>query len=94
MRFYLHVYGALSLASIVLSLATNGLGQFCGAKARRRLHDTMLKGLLNSPIRFFETTPLGRIMNRFSTDLSIIDKVSYFYHPKGFPTDEFSNELN
>uniref|UniRef100_A0A1B6GIW2 Uncharacterized protein n=2 Tax=Cuerna arida TaxID=1464854 RepID=A0A1B6GIW2_9HEMI len=72
--YYLTVYGVLSVASIVLSLITNGLGQYCGAKARLRLHDTMLKTLLNCPVRFFETTPLGRIMNRFSTDLGIIDK--------------------
>uniref|UniRef100_A0A1B6CN95 Uncharacterized protein n=1 Tax=Clastoptera arizonana TaxID=38151 RepID=A0A1B6CN95_9HEMI len=71
---YLSIYGALSIASILLSLLSNGLGQYCGAKARKCLHDLMLLGLLHCPIRFFETTPLGRIMNRFSTDLSVIDK--------------------
>ncbi|XP_054281763.1 ATP-binding cassette sub-family C member Sur-like [Macrosteles quadrilineatus] len=74
MLYYLVVYGVLSVASILLSLATNGLGQYCGARARQRLHDSMLDGLLSCPVRFFETTPLGRIMNRFSTDLGIIDK--------------------
>lgn len=72
---YLSIYGGLSISSILLSLLSNGLGQYCGAKARQRLHDAMLLGLLHCPVRFFETTPLGRIMNRFSTDLGVIDKV-------------------
>ncbi|KAJ9596446.1 hypothetical protein L9F63_012530, partial [Diploptera punctata] len=74
MTFYLMVYGVLSLASIVLSLLSNGIGQYAGARARKVLHDSMLRNILRCPVRFFECTPVGRIINRFSTDMSVIDK--------------------
>jgi ABC-type multidrug transport system fused ATPase/permease subunit len=78
MPYYLLVYGALSVASILLSLSSNGIGQYAGARARRVLHDYMLYNILRCPVRFFECTPVGRIINCFSTDMSIIDKVSDF----------------
>ncbi|PSN38190.1 hypothetical protein C0J52_15039, partial [Blattella germanica] len=74
MTYYLMVYGALSVASIILSLSSNGIGQYAGARARRVLHDSMLSNILRCPVRFFECTPVGRIINRFSTDMSVIDK--------------------
>jgi ABC-type multidrug transport system fused ATPase/permease subunit len=73
--YYLLVYGALSVASILLSLLSNSIGQYAGARARRVLHDRMLHNILRCPVRFFECTPVGRIINRFSTDMSVIDKV-------------------
>ncbi|XP_077535964.1 ATP-binding cassette sub-family C member 2-like [Haemaphysalis longicornis] len=38
-----------------------------------RLHHAMLRCLLASPVPFFDTTPRGRVLNRFSTDLEYID---------------------
>ena len=35
----------------------------------------MLKNILRSPMSFFDTTPLGRILNRFSKDIYTIDEV-------------------
>ena len=33
------------------------------------LHDTMLMRVMNSPMSFFDSTPSGRIVNRFSKDM-------------------------
>lgn len=42
------------------------------------LHRRMLRAVLHSPMRFFETTPLGRITNRLSKDLNAVDsKLSF-----------------
>jgi ABC-type multidrug transport system, ATPase and permease components len=60
----------------VLSLLSNGVGQYAGAQARRVLHENMLLNVIRCPLRFFECTPVGRIINHFSTDMSVIDKVS------------------
>jgi ABC-type multidrug transport system fused ATPase/permease subunit len=74
MKYYLLVYGALSVASLLLSLLSSGVGQYAGAQARRVLHESMLRNVIRCPLHFFECTPVGRIINRFSTDMSVIDK--------------------
>jgi ATP-binding cassette subfamily C (CFTR/MRP) protein 4 len=42
-------------------------------RASRRLHDRMAKAVLRAKIEFFDTNPLGRIMNRFSADVGSND---------------------
>ena len=40
----------------------------------KKLHEQMVARVLNAPINlYFDTTPIGRILNRFSKDLSILD---------------------
>merc|ERR1712142_209193 len=44
-------------------------------EAAKSLHNSMLMRILRSPMSFFDTTPLGRILNRFSKDVDICDVV-------------------
>jgi ATP-binding cassette subfamily C (CFTR/MRP) protein 1 len=46
-----------------------------GIQAARKLHDQMATSIFRSPMEFFETTPAGRILNRFSSDIYRIDEV-------------------
>ena len=41
--------------------------------ASRVLHHQMLSAVLRAPLTFFETTPAGRIVNRFSRDVETVD---------------------
>ena len=43
-------------------------------QASRRLHNLMLRRIMHSPIRFFNTNPSGRILNRFSKDIGFLDE--------------------
>jgi ATP-binding cassette subfamily C (CFTR/MRP) protein 4 len=42
-------------------------------KASKKLHDGMARAVLRAPIAFFDTNPMGRILNRFSADVGSND---------------------
>ncbi|KAL7520054.1 hypothetical protein ACHAWX_004806 [Stephanocyclus meneghinianus] len=46
---------------------------FFTVEASKRLHDQMTKSVLRSKIEFFDTNPIGRILNRFSADVGSND---------------------
>ena len=42
--------------------------------ATKTLHEDMIKSVMNAPINlYFDVTPIGRILNKFSKDLSVIE---------------------
>lgn len=43
--------------------------------AARDLHNNLLSRTMRLPMSFFDCTPLGRIMNRFSKDVDVIDNL-------------------
>ena len=62
----LGVYSTLVTGQIVftvLGMLTMATGSI---KASRTIHNGMLANILRSPLAFFDTTPIGRIINRFS----------------------------
>lgn len=38
-------------------------------RASTRVHNSVFKNIISSPLKFFETTPSGRIQNIFSRDI-------------------------
>ncbi|XP_011149879.1 ATP-binding cassette sub-family C member Sur [Harpegnathos saltator] len=71
---YFKVYIIISLSSILASLLYNVASQWTDAKAKRKLHREAVSGLLGAPISFFDCNPAGKILNRFSADVGVIDK--------------------
>lgn len=49
-------------------------------RASSRLHDELFRRILRSPMKFFDTTPTGRILNRFSKDMD--EGISHCMHCK------------
>lgn len=73
--YYFNVYSALSGLCIILALVATPSAQLAGSHSRRRLHDRLVGSVMRNSLHFFQSTPFGRIINRFSYDMSIIDKV-------------------
>ncbi|XP_043683572.1 multidrug resistance-associated protein 1 isoform X6 [Vespula pensylvanica] len=72
---YLGVYGALGLGQATfVMLAQLALVIGC-LRSSKMLHSELLFAILRSPVGFFDTTPSGRILNRFGKDIDIIDNV-------------------
>ncbi|ODV80944.1 uncharacterized protein CANTADRAFT_4932 [Suhomyces tanzawaensis NRRL Y-17324] len=46
---------------------------FCIVKGSAYFHERMANSVLRAPMSYFETTPIGRILNRFTDDISTID---------------------
>ena len=42
-------------------------------EASKRLHDDMTRSVIRAKIGFFDTNPLGRILNRFASDVGVTD---------------------
>ncbi|OGM42604.1 ABC metal ion transporter [Aspergillus bombycis] len=73
---FIGVYLAFGLGSSILVIVQNLiLWIFCSIEASRKLHERMAFAIFRSPMSFFETTPSGRILNRFSSDVYRIDEV-------------------
>ncbi|KAL8890967.1 MAG: hypothetical protein Q9215_001968 [Flavoplaca cf. flavocitrina] len=73
---YIGVYFAFGVGSAALVVVqTLILWIFCSIEASRKLHERMAFAIFRSPMRFFETTPTGRILNRFSSDIYRVDEV-------------------
>ncbi|KAG6919005.1 hypothetical protein DXG01_009715 [Tephrocybe rancida] len=70
---WLMIYFYISLTGAISVLVYIGLGYYASLQASRSLFIALLKRLTRAPARFFDVTPIGRILNRFTTDINTID---------------------
>ncbi|OUM67328.1 hypothetical protein PIROE2DRAFT_34050, partial [Piromyces sp. E2] len=72
-KFYILIYLAWNLGQVLLTLFYSVFMAIVGIRAARRIHRNAITRILMAPVSFFDTTPLGRIINRFSKDQDSID---------------------
>ena len=71
--FWLGIYGLLVGGStIFMVLRTTSMSLF-GIRSSRQLHHDLARSVLGKTIAWFDRTPAGRIINRFTKDLYVID---------------------
>ncbi|KFZ64379.1 Canalicular multispecific organic anion transporter 2, partial [Antrostomus carolinensis] len=69
------VYAALGLLQGLTVLICSFTLAMGGINAARTLHAALLENKFHTPQSFYDTTPTGRIINRFSKDIYVIDEV-------------------
>ncbi|XP_064490246.1 multidrug resistance-associated protein 1-like [Ornithodoros turicata] len=64
------MFGAVETVFVLVASVSLNLAALRGSKI---LHNNMLQRVLKAPMSFFDTTPMGRILNRFSKDVDTAD---------------------
>ncbi|PIL36802.1 ATP-binding cassette transporter [Ganoderma sinense ZZ0214-1] len=71
--FYLAIYATIALSSGLISICAAAV-QYTGAlRASKSLFELLLKNVVHATMRWYDVTPQGRIINRFSKDINTID---------------------
>lgn len=72
--YYLGVYALLAFAYVAVVFTREGFIFWGSLKASWRIHAALLEAITRAKFKFFDSTPLGQLMNRFSKDLEAIDQ--------------------
>ncbi|XP_017652829.1 multidrug resistance-associated protein 1 [Nannospalax galili] len=72
---WLGVYGALGISQGLAVFGYSMMVSIGGIFASRCLHLDLLHNVLRSPMSFFERTPSGNLVNRFSKELDTVDSM-------------------
>ncbi|KAL9657812.1 hypothetical protein ABK040_013150 [Willaertia magna] len=73
LMFYIGLYVGLGVASSLLVVFQDIAFGLAGLRAAKKLHNNALSRVISAPTSFFDTNPVGRILNRFSKDTESID---------------------
>lgn len=73
--FFLGIYFALAAGYAIMTMFRGVWFLSLALYASKRLHSRMLASVLRAPLSFFDTTPIGRIISRFSRDVSVLDEL-------------------
>ncbi|KNZ79214.1 ABC transporter C family member 2 [Termitomyces sp. J132] len=73
--FYMGIYAFLGTFQAISFFTMGSMFAFLTFFASQRLHRAAITRVMHAPMSFFETTPLGRIMNRFSKDIDTMDNL-------------------
>ena len=71
--YYLGMYTLMAIiCSITGMLSQVNTNNRCAA-ASVKLHESLLDKTMHAPLSFFESNPIGRILNRFTSDMDVVD---------------------
>jgi ATP-binding cassette subfamily C (CFTR/MRP) protein 4 len=70
----MYIYSVIIVTAIVVTLLRSLAFFKMAMNASKNLHNQMFHALLQTSMRFFDTNPSGRVLNRFSKDMGAIDE--------------------
>ena len=71
----LAIYSAFEMSQYILNLFCEFSYLILLLKSAKYMQATMLSSILRSKMQWFESTPVGRIINRFSKDIQVIESL-------------------
>lgn len=71
----LYIYGVGLAILFVVALARSMSFYKLAMVSSMKLHNVMFGSVINANMRFFDTNPSGRILNRFSKDIGAVDEL-------------------
>lgn len=72
---YMAIYAGLGVSQAFWTFLSGAMFASLSYFASKRLHQAAIERVLHAPMSFYETTPLGRIMNRFAKDIDTVDNL-------------------
>ncbi|CAI4045439.1 putative multidrug transporter NFT1 SKDI_11G3120 [Saccharomyces kudriavzevii IFO 1802] len=72
--YFLLFYAIIGLISSFLTAGKVWVAMLSGTNATKKIFSKLLSSIFEAKLRFHDITPVGRIMNRFSKDMDIIDQ--------------------
>ncbi|KAG1687204.1 hypothetical protein DVH05_005318 [Phytophthora capsici] len=72
-EYYIKVYSMLGAGAAIMVFIRAITVPIVGLRASRHLFNRMTMALLKAPLRFFDSNPIGRIVNRYGSDMSAVD---------------------
>ncbi|KXL50173.1 hypothetical protein M433DRAFT_151473 [Acidomyces richmondensis BFW] len=72
--YYLGVYAIIGIVYMTITLIREGVLFGGSLAASKRIHRQLMASVVHAKFRFFDSTPLGQIMNRFSKDIESVDQ--------------------
>lgn len=73
--YYVGISVAIAFAQFATTFGRSSMTYTIAARASKNLHRNLLRTIMSAPTFFFDTTPVGRILARFSKDLDQIDNM-------------------
>ncbi|KAJ2905837.1 hypothetical protein MKZ38_004085 [Zalerion maritima] len=73
LKFYLSIYLLLSLAAAAIGTAKVYMVCVGTVRASRKLYKDLVWTVLRAPLRWHDTSPTGRVLNRFVGDFGLVD---------------------
>ena len=73
LNYYLGVYCIITVSNVIVGALRYGFLYWGALRANKSLYANLLHRVFRAPLRFFDTTPMGRILNRFSKDFESVD---------------------
>ena len=74
-KTYLSVFACLVGVCFIFTIVRAYGFVIVSLKCAARLHDKMVVAILQAPVLFFDSNPVGRILNRFSNDIGCINEL-------------------